>query len=387
MSEWQAQLAATSCIQFDELVVDPLEIGRGSFKTVYKAFWHSPGTSEPFTVAVLKIRSGSCEAEAKTLIKLRRHPRLIRFHGVCIHDGLEHIITEYAHFGALVPSAFDTIENRGWDISPGHNLAIMQQVCSGMKALAADGVTHCDLAGRNVLLFAFDPRDAARTSAKVSGFGLAVSTFGATCRLADSGAGSISVRHMAPEALEHGRFSERSDVWAMGVLCWEVLTRGLLPFNSCGLVIPDEAEARPPCTFRTRVRTRRAGERQSPNALPPPGAPAGGCGGAAAAAGGMRGCGVGGSVPMLGRRPPRPPGLRRALRPPRRPRARSFPPAHPRPPAHLPVLPARARRRWQRRQRQGGVWGGLWGGGSALGAAGRRAGRGRDTGRAGKEGG
>ena len=228
-----------------ELVIDPVEIGRGSFKTVYKAIWTCPGAPTPKTVAVLKMRSGSCDAEARTLIKLGRHPRVVRFHGMCAHDGTDYMVTEFAEFGSLVPGAFDLLEDRGWPVTPGHALAIMQQVCSGMEALASAGVVHRDLAGRNVLLFAFDPADAARTSAKVSDFGLAVSTYGASCHYA--GPGARPVRHMAPESLERGRFSERSDVWSMGVLCWEVLTRGMLPFSSCGVVIIDDAEvgARP----------------------------------------------------------------------------------------------------------------------------------------------
>jgi hypothetical protein len=126
IEEWRA--AQFNRIQFSELVLDPVEIGRGSFKIVYKADWHCPGARVPYTVAVLKIRSGSCDAEAKTLIKLGRHPRVVRFHGVCAHDGHDHMITEYAPFGALVPGAFGIIEDRSWDVSPGHALAIMQQV-------------------------------------------------------------------------------------------------------------------------------------------------------------------------------------------------------------------------------------------------------------------
>ena len=240
IEEWQ--ISQFNRIQMSELDLDPIEIGRGSFKTVYRAVWNCPGAPAPRPVAVLKMRSGSCDAEARTLIKLGRHPRVVRFHGMCNHEGHEYMVTEFAEFGSLIPGAFEIIEERGWDVSPGHALAIMQQVCSGMEALAAAGIVHRDLAGRNVLLFAFDPADAARTSAKVSDFGLAVSTYGASCHYAAAGAGARPVRHMAPESLERGRFSERSDVWSMGVLCWEVLTGGMLPFSSCGLVIHDDSE-------------------------------------------------------------------------------------------------------------------------------------------------
>ena len=35
---------------------------------------------------------------------------------------------------------------------------------------------------------------------------------------------------MAPECIQKGRYSEKSDVWAFGVLAWELLTDGMIPF-------------------------------------------------------------------------------------------------------------------------------------------------------------
>jgi len=42
--------------------------------------------------------------------------------------------------------------------------------------------------------------------------------------------GALPVRYLAPESLEKGRYSEGSDVWAFGVMCWELLTHGTIPY-------------------------------------------------------------------------------------------------------------------------------------------------------------
>jgi RIO-like serine/threonine protein kinase len=44
----------------------------------------------------------------------------------------------------------------------------MQQIAEGMEYLIANGIVHCDLAARNVLVFSFDPE----VRAQVLGIGM-----------------------------------------------------------------------------------------------------------------------------------------------------------------------------------------------------------------------
>jgi serine/threonine protein kinase len=107
---------------------------------------------------------------------------------------------------------------------------MMRQLCSGCQALAHEGVIHRDIAARNVLLFAWNATDVSATRAKISDFGMSVSAYGASSITV--GEGSLPMRWMAPESLERRRFSEKSDVWSFGVMCWELLSDGKLPFAS-----------------------------------------------------------------------------------------------------------------------------------------------------------
>ena len=88
-------------------------------------------------------------------------------------------------------------------------VAMLRQICSGMEALAAEGIVHRDLALRNVLLFGFDADDVEKVVVKVSDFGLSLSIYGGTHKTVAGG--PKPVRYMAPESLSKARYSEKSD--------------------------------------------------------------------------------------------------------------------------------------------------------------------------------
>lgn len=98
-----------------------------------------------------------------------------------------------------------------------------------MEALAETKLIHRDLASRNVLVFKYNPRDPTGTSVKVADFGLTVNTNTGRTHAYVTG-GPLPTRWLAPEALRKGRYSEKSDVWSVGVLCWEVATNVDIPF-------------------------------------------------------------------------------------------------------------------------------------------------------------
>lgn len=228
IEEWRQERFCM--IRSCDLDVDEQELAEGSFKKVSRGVLKRlPGTSVPLetprVVAVLELRDGSqLRAEAKILVRLARHPRLVRYLGMCTERDLPCLVTEFAELGSLA-DAMHTIEDA---LTQPHEVAILQQICSGMEMLACERLVHRDLALRNVLLFAFDKDVVCATSVKVSDFGLTVSMYGGSHATVSNGV--FPIRWMAPEALRRGRFSEASDVWAFGITALELFTRGDIPY-------------------------------------------------------------------------------------------------------------------------------------------------------------
>jgi serine/threonine protein kinase len=99
-------------------------------------------------------------------------------------------------------------------------------------AVQTPPLLHRDVAARNVLVMRLTATDAGSVHVQLSDYGMA--------RQGDSGAyyagaaGAVAVplpvRWMAPEALTKSKYSEKSDVWAFGVLMWELWAAGELPY-------------------------------------------------------------------------------------------------------------------------------------------------------------
>lgn len=101
-------------------------------------------------------------------------------------------------------------------------MAFAWQISQGMEYLARKGFVHRDLAARNVLV-------GENKIAKVADFGLTRNVYDQGVYQAKRNR-KLPLKWMSIEAIFDQTFTTQSDVWAFGVVLWELVTLGGTPY-------------------------------------------------------------------------------------------------------------------------------------------------------------
>eukprot|EP00727_Mastigamoeba_balamuthi_P002775 m51a1_g12495 putative serine threonine-protein kinase ctr1-like (410) ;mRNA; r:72-1747 len=215
-------------VNTDELKIGK-ELGQGSYGTVYQAQWR--GTEVAAKVIILGKNVDVDEEkllQEVSIMKSLRHPSLLLF--MCYVKTYEKlvIVTEFMPHGSLL----DLLSDKAMPINTSLKLRILNDVAAGMAYLHGSNppIIHCDLKSPNILL-------SESMQAKVCDFGLTVIAqkhSSSTTQSDDSVLGSLL--WSAPEIINHGVFSTKSDVYAFGIMLWEMVTREL-PYKDMNPVL------------------------------------------------------------------------------------------------------------------------------------------------------
>lgn len=221
-----------------QLVLDTI-LGEGEFGKVLKGYATDiDGRPGETTVAVKMLKTGANSVELAALMSEFQllqevaHPNVIRLLGACTQQGESPLlIIEFCKHGSLrnYLRLSRKIECAGIEYPDGVEavtvkdiLSFAWQICKGMTYLTDNKLVHRDLAARNVLL-------AEGKVCKVSDFGLTRDVYEDDAYLKRS-KDRVPVKWMAPESLADHVYTNRSDVWAFGVLAWELITLGASPY-------------------------------------------------------------------------------------------------------------------------------------------------------------
>jgi len=206
----------------DRYALDRL-IARGGMAAVYLA----TDTRLDRTVAVKVMHRGLAEDPefvARFSREARASARLSTPDVVAVHDqgtdratGRAYLVMEHVQGRTLR----DLLLERG-ALSPARAVQVLEPVLRALAAAHAAGLVHRDVKPENVLL-ADDGR------IKVADFGLARAVE-ASELTATTGVLLGTVAYLAPEQVETGRADARTDVYAAGIVLWELLT-GTPPYD------------------------------------------------------------------------------------------------------------------------------------------------------------
>ncbi|XP_041064559.1 tyrosine-protein kinase ABL2 isoform X1 [Carcharodon carcharias] len=199
------------------------KLGGGQYGEVYVGVWKKYS----LTVAVKTLKEDTMEVEEflkeAAVMKEIKHPNLVQLLGVCTLEPPFYIVTEYMPHGNLLDYLREC--NRE-EVNAVVLLYMATQISSAMEYLEKKNFIHRDLAARNCLV-------GENHVVKVADFGLSRLMTGDTYT-AHAGA-KFPIKWTAPESLAYNTFSIKSDVWAFGVLLWEIATYGMSPYPGIDL--------------------------------------------------------------------------------------------------------------------------------------------------------
>ncbi|XP_018457691.2 G-type lectin S-receptor-like serine/threonine-protein kinase At1g61370 [Raphanus sativus] len=209
--EMQTILAITDNFSIEK------KLGQGGFGPVYKGKLQD---GKEIAIKRLSSSSGQGQEEFRNeiiLISKLQHRNLVRLMGCCIEGEEKLLVYEFMLNKSLNTFIFDSTKKIELDWPK--RFEIIQGIACGLLYLHRDSclrVVHRDLKVSNILLDE-------EMNPKISDFGLA-RMFQGTQHQANTRRVVGTLGYMSPEYAWTGMFSEKSDIYAFGVLLLEIIT-------------------------------------------------------------------------------------------------------------------------------------------------------------------
>ena len=194
------------------------KIGTGGMADVYRAKDHRLNR-----YVAVKILKNEYSEDAKFVTKFRQeaqaiaclsHPNIVGVYDVGQEQDMHYIVMEFVDGITLKKY----IEQKG-KLSVREAVGIGLQIANGLEAAHANHIIHRDIKPQNILI----SKDG---TAKVSDFGIAKAASSNTITANAMG----SVHYISPEQARGGFSDEKSDIYSLGIVMYEMVT-GRVPFD------------------------------------------------------------------------------------------------------------------------------------------------------------
>ncbi len=188
------------------------QVGRGGMGEVYRAEDLRLGQTVALKfLPALQGRNPDDLAQLHHEVRIARqisHPNVCRVFDIGDSDGMPFITMEFIDGENLA-----SLMKRIGRLQPDKAIQLAQQLCAGLAEAHSFGVLHRDLKPANIMLDG-------RGNARITDFGLAI--MAAEARGEDAWAGTPS--YMSPEQLSGEKPTVQSDIYALGLVLYELFT-------------------------------------------------------------------------------------------------------------------------------------------------------------------
>ncbi len=194
------------------------KIGAGGMSDVYKARDHILGR-----FVAIKVLKQEFSEDVNFVVKFRteaqsaaglEHPNIVNIYDVGSEAGMHYIVMEYVE-GVTLKTY---IEKKG-QLTYKEAVSIAIQVGRGIEAAHAKNIIHRDIKPQNILI-------STEGKAKVTDFGIARAVSSNTISADVMG----SVHYASPEQARNGFVDDKSDIYSLGIVMYEMVT-GRVPFD------------------------------------------------------------------------------------------------------------------------------------------------------------
>lgn len=201
------------------------ELGRGGMGEVYRATDIQSGEIVAVKALNAEVLAHEPDLLARFIregeaLRLLNHPNIVRMIAAVEEDGKHYLAMEFVEGGSLR----DLLNTRG-KLPAGEVIKLALEVADALTRAHHLGIIHRDLKPANVLI-------AKDGTPRLADFGIA--HMDSDQHLTQTGMLIGTVDYLSPEVCEGERPDERSDIWAFGVMLFEMLS-GRLPFEGSNI--------------------------------------------------------------------------------------------------------------------------------------------------------
>ncbi|XP_050935568.1 serine/threonine-protein kinase EDR1 isoform X6 [Cucumis melo] len=199
-------------IDYSELTVG-IRIGIGFFGEVFRGIWNGTDVAiKVFLEQDLTPENIEDFCNEISILSRLRHPNVILFLGACTKPPRLSMITEYMEMGSLY--SLIHLSGQKKKLSWRRRLKMLRDICRGLMCIHRMKIAHRDLKSANCLVNK-------HWTVKICDFGLSRILTDAPARGSPSAG---TPEWMAPELFRNEPFTEKCDIFSLGVIMWELCT-------------------------------------------------------------------------------------------------------------------------------------------------------------------